>query len=247
MNDTPSKKEGDVFHAAYNADNQRIEVIASAANIEIRHGIVIECIGQGFWKIELADCLQVNPPTCSLDVQWPATSASTSASASEDPCDLCATDPECGGMNFNTADNCTVGSVDPVRPRADSECYPIRGNGTYVMAYDKRAVPLKINGMVTVLWNGDYCAGAEGSQSEPAIRISSCSASDSASEGGTRMKLYTVLTGEYELVRIPHEEWECCLDGTVKKVRCTTFIVEGTYCESPYDPCDGSTSGSASQ
>lgn len=252
MTDSSSKQEGDIFHAVYNKDSQRMEVVAGSSGVIIRHGITQECVGKGFYKIELMDCIQYYPPVCDVTDPWPSVSlslsGSASASASIDPCDLCDIDPECQGKDFRDLINCQqIGYVDPARPRENSPCYPLVGNGEIILALDKRAVPLKISGMVTIAWLGDYCkppcppaAGSIDVRVEGCSESCSTSSSASASASVEKVKIWVVLNGEYQLVGIPHEEYECCADGTVKKVKCTTFIVEGDYCESPRDSCSSS-------
>jgi hypothetical protein len=106
-----------------------------------------------------------------------------------------------------------------------------------VYAYDKRSVPLKIGGQATIAWLGDMCSDSNSDSN---------SVSASVSDEPASKRLYTVLDGERELVTIPHDTWECCPIEGIKKVACTTFIVEGVACVGPENPCIESGSGSES-
>jgi len=226
-----TKSACDVFYVIYNEDSKRWEVLTTGASQNLRHAIVCDCVGDGWYVMEFADCLPSAPPDC--DPLCASTSASasnddyscsSSASNSGDPCSLCnlsGFECECGG---------------PATFDADRDAG--HGNGTFVYAYDKRTVPLKIGGAATIAWLGDLCDTPCGS--------ASASASASASDSNVSSNLlYTVLNGDYELVTIPHEVWECCPIEGIKKVACYTFIVEGVMCIGPTDPCD-SASASAS-
>lgn len=253
-----SKMKGDSFYAAYNKDTNRVEAIGVAAGIEIRHGLVSECLGMGWYMVELMDCIQYEPPECENYNPWSSGSASQSASASQGApaaCDQCdfRSPPECDGDSDGVDYQQECGSGDiavPLRPRRDSSCYPLVGNGEFVYALDKRTVPLKLGGMVTIVWFGDRCNGGSGSGTgwESGCGSESASASASASQGGDEgAKLYNVINGEYQMVTIPIKEYECCEDGVVRQVNCTTFIVEGIVCKTPETPCPtSSSSGSAS-
>lgn len=256
LTSSDSKKEGDNFYAAYNKDTNRVEVIGvGGQSVEIRHGLVSECLGMGWYMVELMDCIQFEPPDCENYNPWSnSESMSQSASASQGApavCEQCdfRSPPECDGDSDGVDYQQFCGSGDvavPLRPRRDSKCYPLVGNGTFVYALDKRTVPLKIDGMVTIVWFGDRCIGGSGTGWESGC--GSDSASASASQGGDEgEKLYNVINGEYQMVTIPIKEYECCEDGVVRQVGCTTFIVEGIVCKTPETPCPtSSSSGSAS-
>ncbi len=148
-------------------------------------------------------------------------SASVSASDSVNECDICSitafNDSESG---FTQCDNI------PESGRLTPE-----GNGIFVNARDLRTVPLKIGGTVLIQWTGETC-------------ISSASASASASDD-LLDRVYYVLTGEYEIIRIPHQVWECCpITNTIKMVECWSYITEGAVCPSEFDPCSASASES---
>lgn len=254
LTSSESKKEGDNFYAAYNKDTNRVEVIGTGGQtLEIRHGLVSECLGMGWYMVELMDCIQFEPPDCEQYNPWSnSESQSSSASASEgapEACEQCdfRSPPECEGDSDGVDYQKFCGNGElaiPLRPRRDSKCYPLVGNGTFVYALDKRTVPLKIDGMVTIVWFGDRCLGTSGWES--GCGSDSASSSASASEGGSEgAKLYNVVNGEYQMVNIPIKTYECCEDGVVREVGCTTYIVEGMVCVAPETPCPTSQSGSS--
>ena len=246
---SPTKKQGDIFYIAWNKDTQRAEVM-QATGIQIRHGLVGDCLGMGWYTVELMDCIQFEPPDCeNFDPYSGSDLGSGSGSGGTDGCDLCEVNPDdpCGEADGipDLQLGCAVAEVvTAIRPRKESKCYPLYGNNTFVYALDKRVVPLKKGGMVTIAWFGDTCSGGSGWETGcgPA-------GSESASNPQTGDQLWVVLNGEYQTVSIPYEKYECCEDGTVKRVQCTMFIVEGTVCVGPEDPCptsSGSGSGSGS-
>jgi len=230
-----NKMEGDFFYAVFNKDNQRLEVLSAGAGVKIRHGLMVQCLGFGWYLIELMDSLGIEPP-----VEQESLSGSTSESDPGDPCSICDIPkllPGCTDEDFLL--KCGEGGIfDPLRPRkgVDTPCVPgLTGTGVFVAAYDKRVVPLKENGQVTVLFTGDrHIPGSE------SYDASSCSGSSCQPEDS-----WTILTGEYQLVKIPIEKWECCDGENVKRVMCRTVIVEGTECIGPSDSCDQSSSMSS--
>lgn len=249
-----SKSEGDSFYAAYNKDSGRVEVIGvGGPSVEIRHGLVSECLGMGWYLVELMDCIQYEPPECENYNPWSESqSQSSSASASESPpeaCDACdfRAPPQCEGdsSDVDFQQECGGGDVViPLRPRRDSTCYPLVGNGEFVYALDKRTIPLVIDGMVTIVWFGDRCLGGSGTGWE-----SGCGSESASEPGDEGAKLYNVINGEYRMVNIPIKTYECCEDGIVRQVGCTNYLVEGIVCATPETPCptsDSSSSGSAS-
>lgn len=227
LSSTASKSEGDVFYTVYNKDSKRWEVLTTGASQNLRHAIVCDCVGHGWYVMEFVDSLPSAPPDCDPSC------ASTSASASND-------DYSCSSSASNNGDPCSLCDLSDLECQCSSpgtfnaERDAGIGNGTFVYAYDKRTVPLKIGGAATIAWLGDICDAASAS--------ASASASDSTVSSNL---LYTVLNGDYELVTIPHDLWECCPIEGIKKVACYTFIVEGVMCIGPIDPCD-SASASAS-
>lgn len=227
--------DGQVFAAYWNSDSKRWEVLKSGASGSqtIRHALVCRCIGKGWYVLELMDGLQLQPPEeypyCD-EITSDSDSGSASGSEENISCDLCdlpTNDGDLACPAINYYEECGIPEAfDPLRPRREESCEQVlTGNGTYVFAYDKRAVPLKENGQVTIAWLGDT------------IDLS-LSASGSASESANNQeRLWVVLNGEYEMVTIPHEDWECC-DDVIKRVSCVTFIVEGVMCAGPEDPCE---------
>lgn len=264
---TTSKQEGESFYAAQNKDTGRLEIIGSAASVEVRHGLVSECLGMGWYVIELMDCLQYEPPDCEKYDPWSGSSSQSSSkpysgspsqSSSDscgppEPCDDCDFRAPCGcdsdSSDVNLNEQCGDGDIIvPLRPRRDSKCYPLVGNGTFVYALDKRAVPLRIDGMVTIVWLGDRCLGKTGwesncsgcpdSGSDSGYVLGSAGSGSGCTDDGA--KLYVVVNGEYQMVTIPIKEYECCDDG-VQQVSCVTYIVEGSVCRAPETPCSEGT------
>jgi len=86
LTNSVSKRKGDKFQAAHNKDTGRLEVIAGGGpTVEIRHGLVEECLGMGWYRVELMDCIQYEPPECENYNPWSESqSGSQSASASEE-------------------------------------------------------------------------------------------------------------------------------------------------------------------
>lgn len=264
-----SKQQGDSFYAAVNKDTGRLEIVGSGGGVEIRHGLVSECLGMGWYRVELMDCVQYEPPDCELYDPWTGTSGGSSKGSSGSSSDSCGPPEQCDDCDFRAPCGCKSDSSDvnlseecgdgdiivPLRPRRDSKCYPLVGNGTFVYALDKRTVPLKVDGMVTIIWFGDRCLGKSGWESNCSKCPSTSSGSDGpVLEGGPSgsigsgsgsactddgEKLYMVVNGEYQMVNIPIKEYECCDDGTVQQVSCVTYVVEGSVCRSPETPCGG--------
>ena len=206
------------FHVIFNSETDRWEVLRQG--IEIRHGLVCRCIGPGWYVVQLMDQLGVEPPEIDPDCAYASDRVNQEGiSAWMQGCDLCDL-TDCGGDDL-TAEDPVVGEFNPRRPGAYDETEVTANScpGTLepgeeiIYAYDKRAIPLKIGGQVTVLYIGDTFTYSAGSSSEETI-----------------VKLYLVQTGEYMMVAIPHEDWECGSDGVPTLVSRTTFLVEGVAC-----------------
>lgn len=178
---------------------------AEGGAINLYHGITVRCISQGWYIVELKDELGLMPPS---DVDLSGEGGG--CEGEEEGCDLC--DLLYAGDLYECGD---AAPFDPQRPE-------LTGNGTFVFAYDKRTVPLKPGGQVTLRRLSERTAP------EP---------SDSGLSDDAGSFLYEVLTGEYKMVSIPHEDWECCNGEFVKKISCVTFLVEGEMCETTPDPC----------
>lgn len=237
INGTPAKQKGESFYAIWNSDSCRMEAVSAGGQGPVlRHGLVSECLGMGWYRVELMDCIQYEPPDCEKYDPFVEQSGGSGSGAGPETCDDCdfSTTDQCKGDASGTNFNQFCGSGDvvfPLRPRKDSSCFPLVGNGEFVYALDKRTVPLKIDGMVTVAWLGDYCTGTSGWETGCSECESGCA------EEQESTKLYVVLNGEYQMVAIPIKEYECCDDGTVQMVQCTTFVVEGSVCKTPRTPC----------
>lgn len=100
------------------------------------------------------------------------------------------------------------------------------GTGANVLLYDVRTIPLKIPGHAIV-----------------GLKTTFTPESGTVAYDNNITESWCVLEGEREIVAIPHEEYECCVDAsgnqTVQLVSCTTFIVEGVKCETILTPCSG--------
>jgi len=221
---TTSKECGDLFYTVYNKDSKRWEVLTAATTQTLRHAVTLSCSGDGWYIMELADALGSFPPGCNPGSE--SASASASASNTVDTCDICSIAGALATEANPAADTCTA---PPDSGRGTSI-----GNGTLVYAFDKRTIPLKIGGMATIAWLGDVCTPA-GSGSVSASSSDCGGATDST-------RVYTVLTGEYEIVRIPYEYYECCPIEGIKRTICYSWIVEGALCPGTTDPCDTSAS-----
>ena len=213
------------FHVIFNSETDRWEVLRQG--IEIRHGLVCRCIGPGWYVVQLMDQLGVEPPEIDPDCAYASDRVNQEGiSAWMQGCDLCDL-TDCGGDDL-TAEDPVVGEFNPRRPGAYDETEVTANScpGTLepgeeiIYAYDKRAIPLKIGGQVTVLYIGDTFS----------YTPTSGSGSESVEGDPVTVKLYMVMSGEYMMVAIPHEEWECGSDGVPALVSRTTFLVEGVAC-----------------
>lgn len=165
------------------------------------HAITTRCLGTestGWYVVELTDGLHSEPADDVPDPDIPPGEDGT--------CDRCTFDSVDYEVTCGSAGASTVNRGSPT------------GNGIYVFAYDKRIVPLRIGGPVTIAYLGD-----------------------TKTTVGGEVKLYTVIDGEREIVKLPHEVWECCDDGagnkTIRRTNCKTFFFEGWFCDTPEDPC----------
>ena len=52
----------------------------------------------------------------------------------------------------------------------------------------------------------------------------------------TGEQLYAIISAEYEMLRVPVTDWECC-NGEVIQTRCDFLLIEGTLCEVWQDEC----------
>lgn len=128
INKTKSKSKGDVFQAFLNKDNQRIEAVQ---DFRITEGLVIACLGQGWYEIEIA--------------KWEAEPKIPGASGSlyddTEECDICVlTDL----IPKETEPLCNTREVKIDNPR------PV-GIGINVYAHDARRIPLKDGGHVRMV------------------------------------------------------------------------------------------------
>ena len=197
-------KKGSVFYAALNKESERLEIIASTG-MQLLDGLNVGCVGDGWYRIELAD-FDDTPAAdyyyCSEEMQQEL----------QDDCDLCEeTRPE--DLDAHTGTCVPLGNVELNRTR------PI-GRGEFVYAHDARRLPIMEGGHVRLL-PIHYCA-------------KSVPAPDSTPEEPKWIEIkeqyYSIVSAEYELLRVPLSDWECC-DGEVIQTKCDWLIIEGKHCE----------------
>jgi len=84
------------------------------------------------------------------------------------------------------------------------------GSGTYVKAHDARTLKIRDGGHVRMLpIHKDPVTGEQ---------------------------LYAIVSAEYEMLKVPVTDWECC-NGEVIQTRCDFLLIEGTLCEVWTDEC----------
>ena len=84
------------------------------------------------------------------------------------------------------------------------------GTGEFVYAHDARTLKIKDGGHVRIL---------------PIHK-----------DPETGEQLYAIVSAEYEMLKVPVTDWECC-NGEVIQTRCDFLLIEGTFCESWTDEC----------
>jgi hypothetical protein len=167
----PNKVTGDIFYAAYNKDNCRLEIVS--ASVSPKEGLMSECLGDGWYRVEEAVFQEPAPEYAQGD------------------CDPCAVavpeyDVDCSSIVEYTANK--------TRPT---------GINKFVKAHDARSLRIRDGGHVRMLpIHTDPITGEQ---------------------------LYAIISAEYEMLRVPVTDWECC-NGEVIQTRCDFLIVEGTYC-----------------
>lgn len=98
------------------------------------------------------------------------------------------------------------------------------GTGVYVYIYDPFPLPLKLGKHAIVALPGVPVGGGSGSGS------------------GSSELVFRVLNGYYQVIKIPHREYECCVDpdtgaSFVQQTAFRLFITVGFVCETPPTPC----------
>ena len=133
-------------------------------------------------------------------------------------------------------DLCELLTLDPEATIDDVSVAVTRdtltGTGVMVTIYDPFPLPLKLEGGHAIV-------------SVPAEVIPAVTTSGAEADA---IPVYRVLNGNREVIRIPHSEWECCVDPTtgattVTRVRYAEFLVVGVPCIGPLTPCPTSGSG----
>lgn len=195
------KKKNDTFYAVFNKDSQRLEVLPGV-DLRVVEGLCVSCLGNGWYEVELGDF----PFECGKSEEESCSdsgSGSDSASESSDQfgCDLCEeVDPELSDMSNFSADDEACTSVQQVEI---NKVRPLpRDPQEIVCAHDARSLPIKIGGHVRMLPIHKSCDGEQ---------------------------LYAIISAEYEMIKVPTPDWECC-DGEVVMTACNWIIVEGKYC-----------------
>jgi hypothetical protein len=152
------------------------------APANLKEGLCAECLGDGWYRIELAT-FNESPPS-EYDGQ---------------SCDLCAQ-----ATNVDYTDDCeSITTFDPDKTR------PV-GTNQFVYAHDARTLKIKDGGHVRML---------------PIHK-----------DPQTNEQLYAVVSAEYEMLKVPVTDWECC-NGEVIQTRCDFLLIEGTLCEVWTDEC----------
>ena len=223
LNDQVQKVAGEFFYCVYNEDSKRWEILQSAG-MKLKYGIVGDCLGEGWYEVELSDWDE-QPPTAGSG----SASSSVSASASDDPCDLCVS------VDATIESGCeSVDAVDVTRNAGT-------GTGEIVYAHTAETIPLKGGSLVKMI---------KRAAPEAASDSSSASSSLSASDDTISNRLYDVVNSEKPLLSLPFPDYECCTlpDGSslFKMISCTRVIVEGVTCAGDTDPCPSSDSVSES-
>jgi hypothetical protein len=236
LNDQVQKVAGEFFYVVYNEDSKRWEILQSAG-IKLKYGIVGECLGDGWYEVELSDWDE-QPPIPGSESASASASTSVSASASDDPCDLCLL------LDMTEAADCeSVEAVEVSRTAGN-------GTGQIVYAHTAETIPLKGGSLVKMI---KRAAADAASDSVSASLSSSLSASTSlsASDDPISNRLYDVVNSEKPLLSLPFPNYECCElpDGSkiFQQISCTRVIVEGVSCVGPDTPCPSSDSTSASE
>ena len=234
LNDQIQKVAGEFFYVIFNEDSKRWEILQSAG-MKLKYGIVGECLGEGWYEVELSDWDEQPPAVGSGSG---SASTSVSASASDDPCDLC--------LLLDMTEGADCESVEAV------DAYRTAGSGTghVVYAHTAETIPLKGGSLVKMIKR----AAADSASASVSASLSaslSSSSSTSASVDLISDRIYDIVDSEKPLLSLPFPNYECCTlpDGSslFKQISCTRVIVEGIACVGPDDPCPSSDSVSASE
>jgi hypothetical protein len=226
LNNGVLRVKDEIFYVIYNEDSKRFEILQSVS-FRLTYGIARTCLGDGWYEVEISDWNET--PYTGSD------SASVSASASDEPCDLCVIEATEEVMGDTEA--CDALQIVEVSRNVGT------GTGQIVYAHTASTMPLKIGGLVKMLKR----SAADASST---IDSASNSSSMSVSDDILTDRLYDMVDYEKPLLSLPFPHYECCTlpDGSkeVRMTRCDRAIVEGVKCIGIDDPCPSSDSVSAS-
>lgn len=208
------REKGDIFYAVYNKDSQRLEAIPGS-DLKIQEGLCLGCVGNGWYEIELADFPFECGKAEETDCSGSGSSESNdSESSAGDTCDLCNAGSESG--SDATEESASDSDCLTVTEFTVEKVRPIpREPQEVVCAHDARTLPIKIGGHVRMLPIGAGCDG---------------------------QRLYAIVSAEYEMIKVPLPDWECC-DGEVVMTACNYMIVEGKYCTGWATGCPSGSDG----
>jgi hypothetical protein len=231
LNDQVQKVAGEFFYVVFNEDSKRWEILQSAG-IKLKYGIVGECLGDGWYEVELSDWDE-QPPIPGSESASASASTSVSASASDDPCDLC--------ISIDVTIEAGCESVEGVEVTRNAGT----GTGQIVYAHTAETIPLKGGSLVKMIKRA-----APDAASDSVSSSLSTSSSLSASDDPISNRLYDVVNSEKPLLSLPFPDYECCTlpNGSqeFRMISCTRVIVEGVTCPGETDPCPSSDSASES-
>lgn len=211
---TFSAAEGDLVLIIRN-ESEWTPITPGASSI--RHAIVKECMGGGYYRGELATMAFV-VPTDNTPGTAVYTGTGTGTGTGGSQCD------DCDNVVPDTDSN---GCAEAVQP---SRVVPV-GNGTAIFMYDPRPTPLIIGGHAIVAYISDNAdTSAAGVQTGTGTGTSQDTDS-----------IWMVLNGNYPIVGIPDRYYECCPDGTVILTRCDLYVVEGVLCPGTTISCPATT------
>jgi hypothetical protein len=230
LNDQIQKVAGEFFYVIFNEDSKRWEILQSAG-LKLKYGIVGDCLGDGWYEVELSDWDE-QPPIAGSESA--SASTSVSASASDDPCDLC--------LLLDMTEGAECESVEEVEVTRNAG----NGTGQIVYAHTAETIPLKTGGLVKMIKR----AAADAASASLSSSLSA-SSSLSVSDDPISNRLYDIVDSQKPLLSLPFPNYECCElpDGSkiFQQISCTRVIVEGVSCVGPDTPCPSSDSASASE
>ena len=229
LNNGVLRRKDEIFYVIYNEDSKRFEILQSVS-FRLAYGIVGICLGDGWYEVELSDW-EETPFTGSESA-----SLSVSASASDDPCDLCAIEPT-EAVPGDSAECDTIQEVSVYRNAG-------AGLGEIVYAHTCSLIPLLPGSLVKMLKRSPGEAASDSASA-------SGSQSSSVSDDIITDRLYDVVDASKPLLSLPFPQYECCTlpDGSreVRLVKCDRAIVEGVPCFGEPTPCPSSDSASLSE